>query len=150
QCVSQLAALHRLVRRAVGSARSGANGLGRGRRMMQRLLPVLSLLAFVLGWEALVRLAQIPHYTLPAPSLVVQTLVANFGSLAASWWFTLKITFGALALAALGGVLIASAFALSRSLELALFPLAVVLQVTPIVAIAPLMLIYVQSTSAAL
>ena len=118
--------------------------------MMQRLLPVLSLLAFVLGWEALVRLAQIPHYTLPAPSLVVQTLVANFGSLAASWWFTLKITFGALALAALGGVLIASAFALSRSLELALFPLAVVLQVTPIVAIAPLMLIYVQSTSAAL
>ena len=118
--------------------------------MMQRLLPVLSLLAFVLGWEALVRLAQIPHYTLPAPSLVVQTLVANFGSLAASWWFTLKITFGALALAALGGVLIASAFALSRSLELALFPLALVLQVTPIVAIAPLMLIYVQSTSAAL
>jgi NitT/TauT family transport system permease protein len=117
---------------------------------MQRLLPVLSLLAFVLGWEALVRLAQIPHYTLPAPSLVVQTLVANFGSLAASWWFTLKITFGALALAAVGGVLIASVFALSRALELALFPLAVVLQVTPIVAIAPLMLIYVQSTTAAL
>jgi len=118
--------------------------------MMQRLLPTLSLLAFVLGWEALVRLAQIPHYTLPAPSLVLQTLVANFGSLAASWWFTLKITFGALALAAFGGVLIASAFALSRSLERALFPLAVVLQVTPIVAIAPLMLIYVQSTTAAL
>jgi NitT/TauT family transport system permease protein len=118
--------------------------------MTQRLLPVLSLLGFVLGWEALVRLAQIPHYTLPAPSLVVQTLVANFGSLAVSWWFTLKITFGALALAAVGGVLIASAFALSRPLELALFPLAVVLQVTPIVAIAPLMLIYVQSTTAAL
>jgi NitT/TauT family transport system permease protein len=118
--------------------------------MTQRLLPALSLLGFVLGWEALVRLAQIPHYTLPAPSLVVQTLVANFGSLAASWWFTLKITFGALALAAAGGVLIASAFALSRPLELALFPLAVVLQVTPIVAIAPLMLIYVQSTTAAL
>jgi len=117
---------------------------------MQRLLPLLSLLALVLGWEALVRLARIPHYTLPAPSLVAQTLVANFGSLAASWWFTLKITFGALALAALGGVLIASVFALSRTIERALFPLAVVLQVTPIVAIAPLMLIYVQSTTAAL
>jgi len=117
---------------------------------MQRLLPLATLLALLLGWEALVRLAQIPHYTLPAPSLVVQTLAANFGSLAASWWFTLKITFGALALAVAGGVLIASVFALSRPLEQALFPLAVVLQVTPVVAIAPLMLIYIESTTAAL
>lgn len=118
--------------------------------MMQRLAPVLTLAALLLAWEALVRLAQIPHYTLPAPSLVLQVLFANFGSLAGSWWFTLKITFGALALAAAGGVLIASAFALSRPLEQALFPVAVVLQVTPVVAIAPLILIYVQSTTAAL
>jgi NitT/TauT family transport system permease protein len=119
-------------------------------RMMSRLAPLLSLLAFVIGWEALVRIAQIPHYTLPAPTLVAQTLAANFASLAASWWFTLKITFGALALAVLGGVLIASVFALSRPIEHALLPLAVVLQVTPIVAIAPLILIYVESTTAAL
>jgi NitT/TauT family transport system permease protein len=118
--------------------------------MMQRLAPVLTLAALLLAWEALVRLAQIPHYTLPAPSLVLQTLAANFGSLASSWWFTLKITFAALALAAAGGVLIASVFALSRPLEQALFPVAVVLQVTPIVAIAPLILIYVESTTAAL
>ena len=102
----------------------------------------------LLGWEALVRLAHIPHYTPPAPSLVLQTLVANFASLAASWWFTLKITFGALALACAGGVLIACLFALSRGIERALFPIAVVLQVTPVVAIAPLILIYVQSTTA--
>ena len=108
------------------------------------------LVALLLGWEALVRIAQIPHYTLPAPSLVLQTLAANFGSLAGSWWFTLKITFGALALACTGGVLIASVFALSRAAEAALFPIAVVLQVTPIVAIAPLILIYVESTTAAL
>jgi NitT/TauT family transport system permease protein len=117
---------------------------------MQRTLPLFTLVALLLGWEALVRLARIPHYTLPAPSLVLHTLWANFGSLAASWWFTLKITFGALALACLGGVLIAAVFALSRRVEMALFPLAVVLQVTPIVAIAPLILIYIESTTAAL
>jgi NitT/TauT family transport system permease protein len=117
---------------------------------MRRALPVLTLLALIAAWEALVRLADIPHYTLPAPTLVLQTLVANFGSLAASWWFTLKITFGALLLACAGGVLIAAVFALSRPVEQALFPIAVVLQVTPIVAVAPLILIYVESTTAAL
>jgi len=118
--------------------------------MRRRALPLVTLLAVLIGWEALVRLARIPHYTLPAPSLVLQTLVANFGSLAASWWFTLKITFGALLLACAGGVAIAVLFALSRRLEIALFPVAVVLQVTPIVAIAPLILIYIESTTAAL
>ena len=83
--------------------------------MHRACCPLLTLLALLLGWEALVRLAQIPHYTLPAPSLVLQTLCANFGSLAGSWWFTLKITFGALALACAGGVLIAAVFALSRT-----------------------------------
>lgn len=117
---------------------------------MRRALPVLTLLALIAAWEALVRLAQIPHYTLPAPSLVLQTLLTHFGSLAASWWFTLKITFGALLLACAGGVLIAAVFALSRPVEHALFPIAVVLQVTPIVAVAPLILIYVESTTAAL
>ncbi|HEY0817393.1 MAG TPA: ABC transporter permease [Rhizobacter sp.] len=117
---------------------------------MQRALPALTLLALLVAWEALVRLARIPHYTLPAPSLVLHTLVANFGSLAASWWFTLKITFGALLFACAGGVLIAAVFALWRPVERALFPIAVVLQVTPIVAVAPLILIYVESTTAAL
>ena len=118
--------------------------------MSSRLWPALSITVLLLGWEALVRFAQIPAYTLPAPSLVAQTLWQNFPSLAASWWFTLKITFGALALACAGGVVIASVFALSRRMEAAFFPLAVLLQVTPIVAIAPLILIYVQSTTAAL
>ena len=67
-----------------------------------------------------------------------------------AWLFTLKITFGALALAAVGGVLLAATFTLSRTVELALFPFAIVLQVTPIVAIAPLILIYIDSTTAAL
>jgi NitT/TauT family transport system permease protein len=118
--------------------------------MKKKLLPALVLIGLVLAWELLVRAAGIPAYTLPAPSLVLTTLVANFGSLAGSWWFTLKITFGALALACAGGVLIASVFALSPTAERALFPVAVVLQVTPIVAVAPLILIYVESTTAAL
>ena len=115
-----------------------------------RLLPAVTLIALLAGWEALVRLAHIPHYTLPAPSLIAQTLWQNLPSLANSWWFTIRITFGALALAAIGGVAIAAVFALSRRVEAALLPVAVVLQVTPIVAIAPLILIYVESTTAAL
>ncbi len=115
-----------------------------------RLLPALTLLSLLLGWELLVRLADIPHYTLPAPTLVAQTLWANLGSLAGSWWFTVKVTFSALALACAGGVLIAAVFALSPAIEAALFPVAVILQVTPLVAIAPLILIYIESTTAAL
>jgi NitT/TauT family transport system permease protein len=114
------------------------------------LLPAAVCVSLLLGWELLVRWAQIPAYTLPAPSAVLEALVANWSSLAASWWFTIKITLSALALACAGGVLIASVFALSPQLERALFPLAVVLQVTPIVAVAPLILIYVESTMAAL
>jgi len=113
-------------------------------------LSAFVLLGLLALWEWGVRAAGIPAYTLPAPSLVVQTLAAHWGSLAASWWFTLKVTFGALALACAGGVLIAAVFALSPTLERALFPVAVVLQVTPIVAVAPLILIYVESTTAAL
>ena len=120
------------------------------RRLILRLPPALAVLALFAAWEAVVRLAHIPHYTLPAPSLVLETLWSNFGSLAGSWWFTLKITFGALLLACAGGVLIAAVFALSRPVEVALFPIAVMLQVTPIVAVAPLILIYVESTTAAL
>ena len=118
--------------------------------MINRLLPVFTFIGLLIGWELLVRVGEIPHYTLPAPSLVLATLARNFGSLAPSWWFTLKITFMSLALACIGGVLIAAVFALSRRIEVALFPVAVVLQVTPVVAIAPLILIYVESTTAAL
>ena len=113
-------------------------------------LPALVLIGALALWELWVRLSGIPHYILPAPSLVLTTLWENLGSLAVSGLYTLKITFGALLLAVVGGVLLAVAFALSRTVELALFPFAIVLQVTPIVAIAPLILIYVESTTAAL
>lgn len=113
-------------------------------------LPLVIIGLLLLGWEALVRINGIPHYILPAPSLVLKTLVGNWDNLAPSLWFTVKLTLMALGAAVVGGVLIAMAFALSKWVEMALFPIAVVLQVTPIVAIAPLILIYVDSTASAL
>lgn len=118
--------------------------------MKRWALPALTLLALVAAWELGVRAAGIPDYTLPAPSRIAQALAEHGVSLLQSWWVTLKITLGALALACAGGVLIAAVFALSPTLERALLPVAVVLQVTPIVAVAPLILIYVESTTAAL
>ena len=108
-------------------------------------VPTLSVLVFLAAWETAVRLLHIPPYLLPAPSLIAATLADNFGSLMTSWWFTVRITFAALALAIAGGVLLAALFALSRTAERALAPFAVVLQVTPIVAIAPLIMILTDS-----
>jgi len=104
----------------------------------------------VLLWEGLVRLTDVPAYTLPAPSRVLQALMQDQASLMGSWWFTLQVTLGALGLACIGGLLVASAFVLLPALERAFLPVAVVLQVTPIVAIAPLLLIYIDSTTAVL
>ena len=118
--------------------------------LLQRLLPFVVFALALLAWEMVVRVNQIPHYILPAPTLVLKTLWDNLGSLMTSWLFTMKITFGALLLAVVGGVLLAVLFALNKWVELCLFPFAIVLQVTPIVAIAPLILIFIDSTTAAL
>ena len=117
---------------------------------LQKILPFLVFLVALAAWEAVVRINKIPHYILPAPSLVAVTLWDNLGSLMVSWLFTMKITFGALLLAVVGGVALAMLFALNKWVELCLFPFAIVLQVTPIVAIAPLILIFIDSTTAAL
>ena len=97
----------------------------------------------LLAWELVVRINSIPHYILPAPTLVLGTLWDNLGSLMVSWLYTMKITFGALLLAVVGGVALAMLFALNKWVELCLFPFAIVLQVTPIVAVAPLIIIWV-------
>ena len=114
------------------------------------VLPLCIVSALLLLWEVVVRVKGIPHYILPAPSLVLRTLIEQWPSLAPALWFTIKLTLMALAAAVVGGVLLAMAFALSKWVEIALFPVAVIMQVTPIVAIAPLILIYVDSTTAAL
>lgn len=123
---------------------------GRRDAWLRVALPLAFVSALLLLWEVLVRVNDVPHYILPAPSLVLRTLVEQWPNLAPSLWFTVKLTLMALAAAVVGGVLLAAAFALSRWVEIGLFPLAVVMQVTPIVAIAPLILIYVDNTMTAL
>jgi NitT/TauT family transport system permease protein len=114
------------------------------------LLPVLVLALGILAWDLVVRLNGIPPYVLPGPGLVASTLVADWTVLSGSLLVTLATTFEGLALAILGGVGLAVLFNQSRVLEYALYPYAVILQVTPIVAIAPLLLIYLPQPAAVL
>ena len=122
----------------------------RRERVLTWVMPIILLMIAVGLWEYLVWYHEIPKYLIPAPSLIAETLVKDGPSLMASSWFTVKLTFFSLGLAIIGGVLLGALFALSRPVELSLFPFAVILQVTPVVAIAPLILIYVDSTFAAL
>ncbi len=112
--------------------------------------PVAVGLLFVAGWHAAVTLGEVPHYIVPSPLLVAETLVADWSLLARSLRFTLEVTLLALALSVLLGTLLSFLFVQSRLIEASLFPYAVVLQVTPIVAIAPLIIIWVREPFAAL
>jgi NitT/TauT family transport system permease protein len=101
-------------------------------------------------WEIVVQVYAIPPYILPGPIAVAKSLWADGPSLLGSLLVTLRVTLAALAAAAILGGAIAVLFSLSRILELSLFPYAVTLQVTPIVAIAPLIIIWVQEPFLAL
>lgn len=114
------------------------------------LLPLGVLAALILGWEAVVTLNNLPPYVLPAPDAVLATLVKDRAVLFASMLVTLQTTLAALALAVVGGVALALLFASARIVEFSLFPIAVILQVTPVIAVAPLMLIYLSTDSAVL
>jgi NitT/TauT family transport system permease protein len=123
----------------------------RGRRARRDLAaPVVVGLLFLLGWDLLVRGFEWPPYLVPGPLLVARTLVADWGLLSQSLLVTLGIALVALAAAVVLGVATAFLFVQSRALEISLFPYAVLLQVTPIVAIAPLIIIWVQEPLAAL
>lgn len=122
----------------------------RREQRMKYIMPTAALVLALLVWEVLVAYYEVPAYLIPAPSRIAQTLVTDGGSLLTSMWFTVKLTLLALFCAILGGVLLGALFALSRTVEMSFFPFAVILQVTPVVAIAPLILIYVPDTFAAL
>jgi NitT/TauT family transport system permease protein len=94
-------------------------------------------------WEFIVWWRAIPPFILPGPILIAQTLVSDWGTLSASLWITLRITAAALIAAVSLGVGLAILFTQSKWLEKSLFPYAVVLQVTPVVSIAPLIIIWV-------
>ncbi len=113
------------------------------RRWVRIAVPVAVGLLFLAIWEFCVWYFEIRKFVLPAPSLIADSLVNNFISLSGSLWFTIKITLLAFFLAAICGISLAILFSQSRLTEIALFPYAVVLQVTPVVAIAPLVIIWV-------
>lgn len=94
------------------------------------------------GWEWAVKAYQIPHYVLPGPVLIGQTIVADWSLLFDSLLWTMGIALKALAAAIIVGVTLAVLFTQSKWLEKSLFPYAVVLQVTPVVSIAPLIIIW--------
>jgi NitT/TauT family transport system permease protein len=117
-----------------------------GNRLVKILAPLVVGLIFLAAWEAVVRIEEIPRYILPGPLLIAETLWTDGASLSSALLVTLRITFAALAAAIVIGSAIALLFARSRVLEISLFPYAVILQVTPIVAIAPLIIIWVKDT----
>jgi NitT/TauT family transport system permease protein len=113
-------------------------------------LPVFMLALVILCWDLLVRLFAIPPFILPSPGVVLTTLVSDAALLSKSLLVTLTLTFEGFLLAAVGGIVLAVAFNQWRLVEYSLYPYAVILQVTPIVAIAPLLLIYLPQPLAVL
>lgn len=132
-----------------------ADELARQRaRRLERIgkwtLPVLVMALGLLLWDRVVVWNDIPHYTLPGPWLVFQTLIEDWAILFDALLVTLQITLLALLVAVLGGVGLAVLFTQSRWMEMSFYPYAVILQVTPVVAIAPLIFIYVDNRLAGL
>lgn len=113
-------------------------------RVVYPLLVGLFLLAL---WQGLVSGLELPPYLVPSPGLMLKTLIQDWATLGLALWVTLKITLFAFALAVVVGVLISFLFVQSRLIETALFPYAVLLQVTPIVAVAPLIIIWVRDAT---
>jgi NitT/TauT family transport system permease protein len=122
----------------------------RGEGALRIVLPIALLALGVLIWDLVVRLKGIPPYVLPGPGLVFMTLVSDWPILSESLLVTLVTTFEGFFLAVVGGVGLALLFNLSRVVEYSLYPYAVILQVTPVVAIAPLLLIYLPQQGAVL
>ncbi len=113
------------------------------KRAWELALPTLLGIAVLALWQFLVTARGIPVYVLPAPSDIARALADNFSSLMTSLGFTLAVTLEAFVAALIAGVALAILFSQSRLLERMLYPYAVTIQVTPVVAIAPLILIWI-------
>ncbi|HME83950.1 MAG TPA: ABC transporter permease subunit [Roseiarcus sp.] len=119
-------------------------------KVIRYVLPTAAFVAAIGLWEATVRINQIPPVILPSPSLIATTLVKDWRTLFGSLEVTLGITLEALVAATAGGALLALIFAQWRPIEYAFFPFAVIMQETPVVSIAPLLLIYLNPSVAVL
>ncbi|WP_426422304.1 ABC transporter permease [Bradyrhizobium genosp. A] len=112
------------------------------------VLPVIVFAAGLATWELVVRIREIPPYVLPAPSVIFLTLIKDWSVLSQSLATTLLTTLEGFIAASIGGIALALLFNHSKWVEHSLFPYAVVLQVTPVIAIAPLLLIYLEQQTA--
>lgn len=101
----------------------------------------------LLLWDIFVRITHLPPYILPGPLLVFKTLITDWNELFASLLITLQITVVAFIAAAISGLLMAILFTQSKWIERSLFPYAVILQTTPIVAIAPLIILWLKNNT---
>ncbi len=111
------------------------------------LAPILVGLVLLTAWELAVRITNTPPYLLPGPLLILQTLAKDWPTLFPSWFVTMKIAFTALIAATLSGLFVAILFAQSKWIERSFFPYAVLLQTTPIVAVAPLIIIWLKNNT---
>jgi len=109
----------------------------------RRYLPWLVIAALTAYWEFAVAFWDIPKFLLPSPSLVLQACIDHGPDLLWAALQTLKITVIALVSAVITGVALALLFSMNRLFEQALYPLAVILQVTPVISVAPLIVIWV-------
>src|SRR5437763_8728381 len=117
-------------------------------RAVRVVLPLVVFAAGLLAWELVVRVNEIPPYVLPAPSVIFLTLINDWAVLSQSLAATLLTTLEGFVAASIGGVALALLFNQSKWVEYSLFPYAVILQVTPVIAIAPLLLIYLEQQTA--
>jgi len=121
-----------------------------GKKIADALPPLVVGVLLLASWEACCWLFHVPSYLVPAPTLIAKTFMANAPALLHSLWVTLQVTLIALALSVTIGTAVAFLFVQSPIIERSFFPYAVILQVTPIVAIAPLIIILVKNTQGAL
>jgi len=124
--------------------------IARNERIGRWLLPIIVIVLTIVGWDLFCVINEVPHYVIPRPGRVLEALIDDWSLLISSLGATLVITFSALTLAIVGGVGLAILFAQSKWVEMSFFPYAIMLQVTPIIVIAPLIFIYVDSKFAGL
>ena len=122
----------------------------RGESVRRVAYPALVAVVLLVVWQALVTGFDLPPYLVPSPILMIKTLFSDRAALGAALFVTVKVTVLAFAVATVVGVLISFAFVQSRAVETALFPYAVLLQVTPIVAVAPLLIIWIKDPTASM
>jgi len=119
-------------------------------RVQRVVYPALVAAVLIGAWQALVIGMELPPYLVPSPWLMLKTLITDWATLGAALLVTLQITVLAFVVATVAGVLISFLFVQNKLIETALFPYAVLLQVTPIVAVAPLIIIWVKNPMAAM